>query len=162
MSDTLLQPVSVATQQVSNMEVKAPEAPVDPSVIELSTGVLVRFNDIPNTIAQEIVTSIFEDTQLKADGTIRENLSQTEQLALASAMMDLNSALISAGGVELVSDLPNSEDWLDKHLLNPVVMRKHPRLDLTKHTHIVFLYLRYEAFNTEEDWALLSQNTIGQ
>lgn len=172
MNNNMLQPVvqetvvpqdEVRVQVVESSEVDTKaQQPVDESVVQLSTGVLVRFHTIPSTIAQEIVTSIFEDTQLTSDGRIRENLSQSEQLALASSMMDLNSALISAGGVELVSELPKDNSWLDALSLNPVIARKHPRIDFNRPNHIKFLFLRYEAFDSEDDWAMLSQNTIGQ
>ena len=151
-------PTQPESQQESVPELKHNEH-------ELSTGVVIRFNKkLPPSLAQRIVVDTFNNTNLGADGTVRDNMTNMEQLALAKRMFGYNQSLImfglSMGALEIVRGMPNNTDWLSALKMVPMVRENMPDVDFGNNLHQRALFLLYFGFDTEEDLELLSSNLL--
>jgi hypothetical protein len=157
------QPVAVMPNQMQyvqeNVVVEQPNA-IDNNaensrIRTLSSGVKVKFGMLPASIKQKVTVTIFENTKLK-NGQIVVNNDSNDQLKLAAKVMEYHDALIS-WGVELVGDI-------DTYVANGVVDKRwEKRLQQSGIASIAddldreFAFLRYIAFASEDDWALLGE-----
>lgn len=132
------------------------EKPVPANVVTLSSGVRVQFlGKLPPTTAQQVVVSTFQNSNLDAQGNLKDNMSPIEQLRLAKKMFDYNKAIVSFALsmqlIKLYDGLPADKSWLDYLEVNPIVKADNPNIDFTKKIHQELLYLMYVAFADEKD-----------
>lgn len=126
----------------------------------LSTGVKVVFNKLSRQKSQELVVATFKASKLDKKGNLTgEDASQN--LKTADNLLQYHNTLI-ANGVTLVGKIEDysqiDSKWLKKLQRSNFV--NIANFDLTDEDDVVFLFLRYEAFVTEEDWKLLSEQVL--
>ena len=131
----------------------------------LSSGVVVRFTKkLKSSAAQRIIVDTFNNANLDSTGRVKENASQAEQLALAKRMYEYNLAMITygvySGAIEIVSGMPNDNNWLYALKMIPSVKRDMPDIDFGNNMHQRILFLFYEAFQDETDLEILSDNLL--
>ena len=141
------------------------EEPVPSNVEILSSGVRVQFvKKLPPTVAQQVVVTTFQNANLAADGTVKDDMTSNEQLQLAQRMFDYNKALLSfglsSGSIKLYDGLPKDTVWLDYLELNPQVRNDNPNVDFKKKVHQELLYLLYVAFATDKDLELIQTKLL--
>lgn len=141
-----------------------PELPED--VKKLSTGVLVRFKKLDATRARDLMVKTFTSTNMDSKGNLNtDKLSTTQQIALARNVTEYHTALID-NGVELVG---NREDYYNELNITSTWVKRLRRsglldvelYDFEDETDLDVLFLRYQAFQSEDDWQLLSSELIG-
>lgn len=157
--------------QVENAPVtavaKEAEVVVPENVETLSSGVQVQFlGSLPSYLAQELVVSAFTDTNIGADGRVREDMNNGEQLRIAKKLYDYNAALIlhglNEGVLKIWGGLPANKRWLSMVKLNPMVKATHEYIDFEDQLHLEFLFLFYIGFREDTDWQLLSARLLNR
>ena len=171
--EVITEPVTVEqpTQPPVTVEVVAetvPVAEVVPSnVYKLSSGHRVKIeSDMLDSISQMTITHTFSKTNMDNEGKLVDDGDNNSRIGLALAMFNYNSSLLSAVNgqfervVTLYDGLPKAKGWKQWMKTNPMVAESHPHLDLSSPEDQEFLFLRYFAFASEEDWKLLSDKLL--
>lgn len=147
--------------------VKVAEEVEPDNVFTLTSGVKVQFNGkLPANVSQRLVISAFSGANINADGRVRENMTSTEQLALADKMFNYNAALILHGLRTKVLDLyggyPDGNEWFEVMQIDPMVEENHPNINLGNPSPLQkkFLFLFYYGFAEDEDWSLLQNQLL--
>lgn len=131
----------------------------------LSSGVKVQFKLLPQSISQEIMVDVFQNTKLDAKGNILESKSQTDNIALAGRVLEYHSKLISFacslyGDISDYIDLPTvGKNWLRKLVRGKMI--DTDLYDLEDIDDLEFIFMRYYAFVNEDDWRILSERALG-
>lgn len=180
MSNDVPQVTAVPQQQVETQtqsstetvhaQTVAQEEIVPDNVYTLSSGYRVLIKDgILDSLTQAIITQTFSKTSMDEDtGELVSADTDGDRIKLASALYNYHSALLSAVDtnfdrvVQLYDDLPSDSRWLASLRQNAIVAELHPGITFTKPEDKEFLFLRYVAFVSEDDWALLSNKVLGQ
>lgn len=133
--------------------------------VQLSSGVYVIFNKLNRSISTDLTIKTFNNVNLDKKGKlVSDNLSTKEQMNMAKSISDYHSTLIMQG-VQLWGevedykeefDLPSN--WLRMLFRTGLINDKY--YDENDPDDVKFLFLRYYAFQSEDDWATLSQNTL--
>lgn len=139
--------------------------PIPEDAAQLSSGVWVVFNRLNRSISTDLTIKTFNNVNLDKKGNlVTDNLNTKDQMNMAKSISEYHSTLIMQG-VELVGtvddyreqmDLP--DNWVKKLFRTGLVNEKY--FDVTDEDDVEFLFLRYYAFQSEDDWALLSQRTL--
>jgi hypothetical protein len=132
---------------------------------KLSSGVYVIFHKLNRSISTDLTIKTFNNVNLDKKGRlVADNLSTKDQMNMAKSISEYHSTLIMQG-VELVGEIDDYEDeielpenWVKKLFRTGLVNEKY--YDVSDPDDIKFLFLRYYAFRNEDDWSLLSQNTL--
>jgi hypothetical protein len=127
--------------------------------VTLSTGVEVRFEDLNQNTIQDLVLTSFSGMNL-------QKMDQDEVLQHGDKLVRYNTTLIQEG-VYLVGSLEDaiktiglSANWM-KQLLRSGKVVDAQYYDLDDDRDKEILFLRYHAFKTEEDFAKLTEYTLG-
>jgi hypothetical protein len=159
---------TVQTQAVEAEESvpKLPSGTVIPSeATQLSSGVYVLFTRLNRSISTDLTIKTFNNVNVDKKGNlITDNLSTKDQMNMAKSISEYHSTLIMQG-VELVGEIEDyseklelPENWVKKLFRTGLVDQRY--YDVNDPDDVEFLFLRYYAFQNEEDWALLSQKTL--
>lgn len=131
----------------------------------LSTKVIVKFNRLPPNINQEVVLSTFGGLKFDREGKLKDNTDTQENIKVAQRVMKYHSTLIT-WGVELVGTIDEyikagvvKSNWL-KMLMRSASFDLD-KYDMDDEDDQKFLFLRYYAFQTAEDWEALSKYVVG-
>ena len=140
--------------------------------VTLSTGIEVKFNRLSASEAQDLIVAMVEKVTITEDGeVVTDDMSMDDQIDFAKMVTDAHDRILIAGmldednpPVELVSKLPRDNGWL-----KILFMRKDVREKLSPFTYEdaikdkkikTFVYLRYMAFKSQEDWELITTKTL--
>lgn len=145
--------------------VKVAEVVEPDNVFTLTSGVQVQFlGKLPSNVSQRLVINAFSGANISSDGRVRDNMSNSEQLALAKKMFDYNAALILHGlrtkSLDLYGGYPADDEWLQVMLIDPMVEANHPNISINNPLHKKFLFLFYYGFLEDEDWSLLQNQLL--
>lgn len=142
------------------------------NIVTLSSGVEVKFNRLPPNDAQDLVVAMIEKVTLTEDGeVITDDMTMDDQIDFAKMVSDAHDRILIAGmltdenpPVELVSKLPKDNNWLKVLFMRPDVKNKLSPFtydDAVKDKKIkTFVYLRYMAFKSQEDWEKITTQTL--
>ncbi len=132
----------------------------------LSTGIKVNFSRLPPNINQDVVLATFGGMKFDKEGKLKDTSDTTENIKTATKVMKYHSTLIT-WGVELVGTISEyvEQGFVPKKWLK--LLQQSEILDLSKYDFddeddIKFLFLRYYAFKSQDDWALLSSQVVGE
>ena len=142
-------------------------APVPTNVVTLSSGVRVQFiGRLPTALTQQIVVTTFQDAKLDANGQVKGDMTNQENMKLAQRMFDYNRAILSFALsmklIKLYDGLPKDSTWLEFLKFNPLVRASVPDVDYSSKIHQELLYLIYVAFENEKDLEYISSRLLGQ
>lgn len=144
----------------------------DETIVTLSTGTQVKFNKMPAGEAQDLVIELMEKISLTETGEIiTTDMTLEDQVEFAQVVQTAHDKILIAGmlspdnpPVALVSKLPTNDMWLKVLLMRKDVREKLSAFtveQITKDKTIkTFLFLRYMAFKTQEDWELITTKTL--
>ena len=157
-------PAPVAPAPVAPAPVAPAPAPVvDPSITVLSSGVKVRIQPVPQRFAQDGMLRIFRNAKLDKKGNlVTDSTDIQSQLKLAQEVSNHNRTLLTYG-VTLVGNIEDyysvgvNPNWLKRLLRSGIDVSG---IDLNDQDDIVFLFLQYEAFVSDTDWAVLNEKAV--
>lgn len=141
--------------------------PVPANVVTLSSGVRVQFlGRLPTATTQQIVVTTFQDAKLDANGQVKGDMTNQENMRLAQRMFDYNRAILSFALsmklIKLYDGLPKETSWLEYLKFNPLVRASVPDVDYNSKIHQELLYLMYVAFENEKDLEYISARLLSQ
>jgi len=164
----MLQPaVEVQQPQVVQAQVEEKSAydPAKDGYEELSSGVWVKFKKISTNLQQDLTVRLYAKANIGKDGQIIvDNLNTSQQIELARTISEYNAVLINNGVIllgrpsdyyETVGIKPN---WVNKLVRTGMVDSQ--LYDLADEDDVAVLFLQHHAFQSAEDWALLSTRLL--
>ncbi len=157
------QPIEQVQATPVNEELLSKTIPEDAE--QLSSGVYVIFNRLNRSISTDLTIKTFNNVNLDKKGNlVTDSLSTKDQMNMAKSISDYHSTLIMQG-VELVGEIEDYAEklelpanWTKKLFRTGLVNEKY--YDVSDEDDVKFLFLRYYAFQSEDDWSLLSQRTL--
>lgn len=158
-------PQSTVQPQATEPVQTTPVNVIPENAEKLSSGVYVIFNKLNRSISTDLTIKTFNNVNLDKKGNlVTDNLSTKDQMNMAKSISEYHSTLIMQG-VELVGDVDDyaeqldlPDNWVKKLFRTGLVDQRY--YDVNDPDDVKFLFLRYYAFQNEEDWALLSQRTL--
>lgn len=137
------------------------EADTADGIFTLSSGVKVRFNQLPASMSQEVFTKLLRNTKINKDGTIAESNDPQKNLELLDKMSSYYATLI-AFGVTMVGIPSDYYGVIDSKWLKKLKRAGYDLsdYDLEDEDDVEFLFLRYQGFASQEDWTLLSEKVL--
>lgn len=144
---------------------EAPAKVIPPEAVQLSSGVYVIFHRLNRSISTDLTIKTFNNVNLDKKGNlVTDNLNTKDQMNMARSISEYHSTLIMQG-VDLWGDVEDyreqlglPQNWVKALFRSGLINDKY--YDLSDPDDVEFLFLRYYAFQDENDWALLSQNTL--
>jgi len=135
-------------------------------VYKLSNGVLIRIDQAElatSEVAKNLMIGVFKTIKLDKNGQIKDT---SDPVKSADSIIQLQDTLLSnfVTLYRTIEEELNNNSLLDKKWFNK--LKRSPmltqNLDLEDEDDINYLFLKYVAFSTQEDWALLIEKTIGK
>lgn len=116
-----------------------------------ANGYWVRYNAVPTSVVQSVVTMINRKATFGQDGALRtDGLPFQAQLDLLSTMDKVYMHLLVKRAVELADGLPADTSWMDDIVMDPSIIDTFPSVDFNNTRHQELLFLRYVALSSDE------------
>lgn len=139
--------------------------------VTLSTGVVVRFNELNPRVAQDLILDLSKSDIVDSNGNIvdvsnTDNLTQGQQFSLVENVMTMIDTIIAEENVVLV-DLPDDDSWLRSMLRKGYVRRMLKEIGIVNNKEVYededlkrMLYIRYYAIGNDDDFNAILNNTL--
>ena len=140
------------------------------NTVKLSSGVEVTFGKIPARQSQDMVLRLMSSQLMDNEGNVIDensidSMSQATQLQFMNVVMDLvNDILLTPGAVEV--KLPKDTKWVGPLFIRSYISQPLKEKGITRQDVMAdedlqrYLYVRYVAIESDEDFNTILNNTL--